>query len=168
MQHSREKHPLHIRSGCRRLSLKVKLSPLGSATDLAVCLETLELARRVYESGAEWHAASTLITEHLAVSYGLVQVLLGSLCPFLLLLVAIRPKLDPRWMMRLSGLAGLLVLVQVPAMRWNVVVGGQLLSKSYRGFVEHTPPWGGHEGMIAAAVVLALPLLACQENREPA
>ena len=63
-------------------------------------------------------------------------------------------------MVQLSALAGLLVLVQVFAMRWNVVVGGQLLSKSMRGFVEYVPPAGGTEGLIAAIVVLLMPLVA--------
>ena len=63
-------------------------------------------------------------------------------------------------MMICSGLAGLLVLVQVFAMRWNVVVGGQLFSKSFRGFVEFPLHWTGREGMLAAAVILTLPLIA--------
>jgi hypothetical protein len=45
-------------------------------------------------------------------------------------------------------------------MRWNVVVGGQLFSKSFRGFVDFPLHWGGREGLVVAAVVLALPLLA--------
>ncbi len=68
-----------------------------------------------------------------------------------------------RWILLLVGVgvaASLLVLVQVFAMRWNVVVGGQLFSKSFRGFVEFPLHWTGREGLIAAAVVLALPLLA--------
>jgi predicted membrane protein len=52
------------------------------------------------------------------------------------------------------------ISVQVFAMRWNVVVGGQLFSKSFRGFVEYSVPWSGREGLIAAGLVLALPLLA--------
>ena len=127
---------------------------------VAFSLEMLELGHMAYESGAEWHIMKTLLTEHLAVSYGLIQVLIGSICPFFLLLVAVNPRLHPRAMTLFGGLASLLVLVQVFAMRWNVVVGGQLFSKSYRGFVEYTVPWGGREGVIAAAVVLALPLLA--------
>ena len=63
-------------------------------------------------------------------------------------------------MMPLSGLASVLILVQVFAMRWNVVVGGQLFSKSFRGFVEFPLSIGGREGLIAAAVVLTLPLIA--------
>jgi Ni/Fe-hydrogenase subunit HybB-like protein len=127
---------------------------------LAVSLETLELGQMAYESGGEWHVLSTLLREHLATSYGLVQVLIGSVCPFLILLVAIYPRLPGRLMMFLSGLASLLVLVQVFAMRWNVVVGGQLFSKSFRGFVDYRVHIGGREGLIATAIVLVLPLLA--------
>jgi Ni/Fe-hydrogenase subunit HybB-like protein len=127
---------------------------------VAVSLEMLELVHMAYESGAEWHALSVLLTERLAVSYGIVQVLIGSLCPFLLLMLAIRPRLNPRWLVSLSGVASALVLVQVFAMRWNVVVGGQLLSKSFRGFVQYPLHLGGREGLIAAAVVLVLPFAA--------
>ncbi|MCE9527915.1 MAG: polysulfide reductase NrfD [Planctomycetales bacterium] len=126
----------------------------------AVAIEMLELIHMAYEGGGEWHVISALLSERLAVSYGLVQVLIGSLCPFLLLLLAMTPGISSRWISRLSGLAAILVLVQVFAMRWNVVVGGQLFSKSFRGFVEFTVPWGGREGVFAAAIVLLLPLLA--------
>ena len=127
---------------------------------VAVSLEMLELIHMAYESGAEWHALSALLTQRLAVSYGVVQVLVGSVCPFLLLLLAIHPRLSVRWMTGLSGIASMLVLVQVFAMRWNVVVGGQMLSKSFRGFVEYPLHIGGREGLIAAAVILALPFFA--------
>ncbi|MCP4173149.1 MAG: polysulfide reductase NrfD [Fuerstiella sp.] len=127
---------------------------------IAVSLEMLELIHMAYESGAEWHALSALLTERLAVSYGVVQVLIGSVCSFLLLLLAIQPRLNVRFMTWLSAIASVLVLVQVFAMRWNVVVGGQLLSKSFRGFVEFPLHLGGREGLIAAAVILVLPFIA--------
>ncbi|MEO2031035.1 MAG: NrfD/PsrC family molybdoenzyme membrane anchor subunit [Planctomycetaceae bacterium] len=127
---------------------------------VAVSLEMLELVHMAYESGAEWHVLSTLLTERLAVSYGVVQVLIGSVCPFLLLVLAIQPRLNARLMTRLSAVASVLILVQVFAMRWNVVVGGQLFSKSFRGFVEYPLHIGGREGLLAAAVVLVLPLFA--------
>jgi predicted membrane protein len=127
---------------------------------VTVSLELLEVVHMAYEAGAEWHVLSTLISEHLVVSYGLVQILIGSVCPFVILLFAIRPRLDPRLAAALSGLAGMLVLVQVFAMRWNVVVGGQVFSKSFRGFVEYAVPLGGREGLLAAAMVMSLPLIA--------
>ena len=126
----------------------------------AVSLEMLELVHMAYEGGGEWHVIASLLTERLTVSYGLVQLLIGSLVPFVLLLVAMIPRLPRQLMLLLSGLASVLVLVQVFAMRWNVVVGGQLFSKSFRGFVEFPIEWVGREGLIAAAIVLLLPLAA--------
>jgi Ni/Fe-hydrogenase subunit HybB-like protein len=127
---------------------------------LAVSLEGLELLHMAYEADGEWHIVATLLTEHLAVSFGLFQVLLGALVPLLALLPVIWSRAYSRWMMFLAGLAALLVLLQVFAMRWNVVVGGQLFSKSFRGFVEYPVHWLGREGGLAAAVVLMLPLMA--------
>lgn len=127
---------------------------------LAVALEGLELLQMAYESDGEWHLLSTLLSEHLRVSYGVVQVLLGSLVPLVLLLTSFIPRLPNRLTNACCGLASLLVLVQVLAMRWNVVVGGQLFSKSFRGFVEFPLEWGGREGLLAAGAVLCLPLVA--------
>jgi len=127
---------------------------------LAVSLEGLELLQMAYESDSEWHVLSTLLTEHLLVSYGLVQVLIGSLVPLFLLLTSFYPRPHARLVTFTSGLASLLVLLQVFAMRWNIVVGGQLFSKSFRGFVEFPLDWMGREGLITAAVVLTLPLFA--------
>ena len=127
---------------------------------VAVSLEMLELLHMAYESGAEWPVLSALLTERLAFSYGVVQILVGSLCPFVLLLLAMRPRSNPGMAAALSGVASLLILVQVFAMRWNVGVGGQLFSKSFRGFVEFPLTVGGREGLLAAAVVLMLPLAA--------
>lgn len=126
---------------------------------VAVSLEMLELIHMGYEGGAEWHVLSELITEHLAVSYGIIQVLVGSLVPFLLLGLAILPRLNPRFMAFLSGTASLLVLIQVFAMRWNVVVGGQLFSYSFRGFIDYPLHMGGREGLLAGVAVLILPLV---------
>ena len=125
----------------------------------AVSLETLELGQMAYESGGEWHVLQTLVTEHLLVSYGLIQVLIGSVIPFFLLSLAMIPRLKVGTITLLSGVASALVLLQVFAMRWNVVVGGQLFSKSFRGFTEFHVPVGGREGLIASVVVLALPLI---------
>jgi hypothetical protein len=58
----------------------------------------------------------------------------------------------------LSAVAALLLLVQVFSMRWNVVIGGQLLSKSLRGLRSgYEPQFLGREGILVAALLLALP-----------
>lgn len=127
---------------------------------LAFSLEMLELIHMAYESDEEWKIISTLLNEHLVVSYGIIQVLIGSLVPLVLLPITFWSGLNQRLMGMLSGFCAIVVLIQVFAMRWNIVVGGQLFSKSFRGFVEFPLTWTGREGLIAAIVVMILPLVA--------
>lgn len=54
-------------------------------------------------------------------------------------------------------IAASMLLVQVLLMRWNVVIGGQLLSKSMRGFTDYMPGLWEKEGLITAAVIFTLP-----------
>jgi predicted membrane protein len=87
-------------------------------------------------------------------------VAIGSVIPFLLLPVAFRTERYAALRTFLGTVSGILILIQVFAMRWNVVIGGQMFSKSFRGFVYYNLTLEGREGLIAAVVVLALPLLA--------
>ncbi|MCA9064273.1 MAG: polysulfide reductase NrfD, partial [Planctomycetaceae bacterium] len=132
---------------------------LWISLSIAFSLELLELIHMGYERHAEWHVIVHLLTERLWVSYGLIQVLIGSVVPFFLLMLAIQPWMNRRFMGFLSGLSSILVLIQVFAMRWNVVVGGQMFSKSMRGFVEYPLHVWGREGLIVGGVVLLLPLV---------
>ena len=52
-----------------------------------------------------------------------------------------------------------MLVLQVLFMRFNVVVGGQLLSKSDRGFTEFHWEWLAKEGIIPAAIVLSAPFV---------
>ncbi len=133
---------------------------LWTALVVAVALEVLEVLHHAYEGGSEWHVLRTLIFEKLQLSYVWLQVVIGSVVPLLLLPIAVRLHRFPRVMIFLTAVSSILVILQVFAMRWNVVIGGQMFSKSFRGFVEYVPAWGGREGLIAAIIVLALPLIA--------
>ena len=44
-------------------------------------------------------------------------------------------------------------------MRWNVVIGGQLFSKSFRGLMVYKAEIMGIEGLIVAISVLMLPFV---------
>ena len=127
---------------------------------VAVSLEMLELLHLAYEAGAEWDVLRTLLFERLIIPYGWIQVLIGSVVPFVLLPIALSLKRFARLMGFIAGLTSILVMIQVFAMRWNVVIGGQMFSKSFRGFVEYQLSWGGREGLIATIIVLVLPLVA--------
>jgi predicted membrane protein len=50
-------------------------------------------------------------------------------------------------------------VIGVLAMRWNVVIGGQLFSKSLRGFTSFKMELAGQEGWLMSAAVLVLPFI---------
>lgn len=127
---------------------------------LAVVFETVDLLHVAYEREEEWHVIRELLATKLRFSFFVVQVLIGAVVPLLLLPIPAFTKFfDAPFRRCCTAVAAVLVLVQVLAMRWNVVVGGQLFSKSFRGFVEYPVTWWGREGLVAAAIVLVLPLV---------
>ncbi|MGM0578622.1 MAG: NrfD/PsrC family molybdoenzyme membrane anchor subunit [Myxococcota bacterium] len=126
---------------------------------IAVSLELLEILSVAYKQTEEWEVLGTLIFEELFVSYVVMQFLVFSLVPFVMLGVVTFLRLSRRWMYTLAWSAAAMLLVQVLLMRWNVVIGGQLLSKSFRGFTSYFPDIWHREGLIAAAVIFTLPFL---------
>lgn len=124
-----------------------------------VALELLEVLNMGYEGEESWGIISQLITAKLAFSYILVQGIIGSLIPFILLGVVSLRKLNDRTMMVFASLSSALILIQVFAMRWNVIIGGQLFSKSLRGFTSYTPSVLGREGMLVSLILFSLPFV---------
>ena len=120
-------------------------------------IEALEVATMMYMQEESWETVRSLITEQLATTYLGVQLILGSALPLLALGVITLIRLPQRASTFLASVAALLTLVGVFAMRWNVVIGGQILSKSLRGFLSYTPEIGGREGVLAALLLMALP-----------
>ena len=126
---------------------------------VALTLEGLEVFSMSYESSESWGIISQLITEKILFSYVGIQLLMGSLFPLLVLGFTEVIKLKERAKTSLRLLAAVLILIGVFAMRWNVVIGGQLFSKSLRGLTSYTPPLLGESGILVAATVLLLPLV---------
>ncbi len=125
--------------------------------DLAI--EGLEVLSMAYEAEESWDAVSGLMTQQIPVTYFGIQLLLGSVIPLIVLsYIALSSRIRGESVVRLALVAAALVVVGVFAMRWNVVIGGQMISKSLRGYVAYTPPLGGREGVLAAALFLMLPL----------
>jgi Ni/Fe-hydrogenase subunit HybB-like protein len=130
---------------------------------VTVSMELLEIITLAYEQSEAWEAIHPLLTTKLAFSFISVQLILGSLIPFILLMIAVTMNkyLHDRVRNTLSFVSSLLLLIQVFAMRWNVVIGGQLLSKSFRGFREsYAPQLFEKEGILAAAGIIALAFVA--------
>ena len=82
-----------------------------------------------------------------------------SVVPLLLLSWLNLFRVSERLLKIVAPLVSLMIVIQVLLMRWNVVIGGQLMSKSERGSVYFHPEWLEKEGIIPAIVILLLPLV---------
>jgi predicted membrane protein len=126
---------------------------------IAVVLELMDVLSIAYEQTEEWAVLRELIRGRLWYTYVVCQLLICSLGPFILLSVVVLFRPPTRWGNGLIFVSSVLLLLQVLLMRWNVVIGGQLISKSYRGFTEYLPGVFSKEGLAAAATILVIPFL---------
>ena len=127
---------------------------------IAVSLEILDIVALAYKSGEEWHVIGPLLSGRLAFSFIAVQMVLGALVPLILLgvVVLMSAYLSDPIRNTLSFVASLLLLVQVFAMRWNVIIGGQMISKSFRGYrLSYMPEFFEKEGILAAICIFVGP-----------
>lgn len=123
----------------------------------AVVLEFLEFASLVYKGREGIDTVMALVEGPLWFSIWIVQVGLGSVAPFAILTYMIVRKTHGRPLVIGLTVSAVLILFAVLAMRWNVVIGGQELSKTMQGLVYYVPPIWGHEGVLIVAAIFALP-----------
>ncbi|MCZ7583198.1 MAG: polysulfide reductase NrfD [Deltaproteobacteria bacterium] len=126
---------------------------------IAVSLELLEVMSVAYKQTEEWEVINQLIMGKLFYSYVVAQYLIFSLIPFFLLAANALFNLRLKISNALVFIASTMLLVQVILMRWNVIIGGQLMSKSERGFTSYMPGIFEKEGVATAVVIFTLPFL---------
>jgi Ni/Fe-hydrogenase subunit HybB-like protein len=129
---------------------------------ITITLELLEIIVMAYERSESWLIISELLTTRLQFSYVTMQMIVGGLIPFILLAVVVLMNryLHERVRNTLSTVAAVLCLLQVFSMRWNIVVGGQLMSKSLRGLRSHyDPELFGREGVLMAIALITAPFV---------
>lgn len=126
---------------------------------LAFALEALEVVYAGYEQGHHWSVIGPLLTGPLFPTFIIGQVLILSVVPVFLLGYAVISKLWGKPLLYLVNLGAFMLVLQVLFMRFNVVVGGQILNKSDRGFAEYHLEILGREGLIMATIVLAAPFI---------
>lgn len=120
-------------------------------------LEALDQVHRIYEAEESFEIISLLVSGKLSITLLLYQVLLGTLIPGITLAVLQLYKPRPKLRQRLYFACGLLILFGVFFMRWNVVIGGQLFSKSFLGFTSFKLGLIGPEGSLMTAAWIILP-----------
>ena len=122
-------------------------------------IEMLEVVYAYYEHGHHWSLIGPLLTGPLFGSYFIGQVMILSVVPFLILAYVVISRVSGKTMLYLSNFASLLLVLQVLVMRFNVVVGGQYISNSDRGFAEFHFELFAKEGVVIAAIILAAPFI---------
>ncbi len=121
-------------------------------------LEMLDLIHRVYEADESFHSLNFMVHTKLYFSHIVVQICLGTLVPLILLAITQVLKLPEIVRKRMYATAGALTLIGIFAMRWNVVIGGQLFSKSLLGYTTYKMALVTKEGFLVAAALTLLPL----------
>ena len=121
-------------------------------------LEMLDLIHRVYEADESFHSLNFMVHTKLYFSHIVVQICLGTLVPLILLAITQVVKLPEIVRKRMYATAGSLTLIGIFAMRWNVVIGGQLFSKSLLGYTTYKMALVTKEGFLVAAALTLLPL----------
>jgi len=122
-------------------------------------LESLDQVQRIYEAEESFEIMHLLVTGKLNLTLFVFQFLIGTIIPLSILglFQVYKPKEKIRKLLYLGS--ALAILFGVFFMRWNVVIGGQLFSKSLIGFTEFKSGLVGTEGALMAAVWLILPFI---------
>jgi predicted membrane protein len=124
-------------------------------------IEALDWIHRVYSAEEGFQVMQYMAKEKLFYTLNLGQALFGTLVPLVLLgsLQLVRKRISELSRRRMYFVSAVLILLGVLAMRWNVVIGGQLFSKSLRGIMSYKMEFAGMEGWFMGAVLLALPFI---------
>ena len=119
----------------------------------------LDLIHRIYEADESFGALDFMVKTRLFVSHIVVQIVLGTLLPILLLAVVQVMRFGERARRRIYAIAGMLTSIGIFAMRWNVVIGGQLFSKSLLGYTTYKMGFATREGLLPAIIIMVLPFV---------
>lgn len=120
-------------------------------------LEGIDLLHRMYEADESFKSLDFMVKTKLFVSQILLQIVIGGLVPILLLAVTQVVKLSEQARKGIYAVSAGLTLVGILAMRWNVVIGGQLFSKSFLGYTTYKMDFATREGLLPAILLMILP-----------
>ena len=124
-------------------------------------IETLDWIHRIYSAEEDFAVIHQMATEKLFFTLNIGQALCGTLLPLLLLglIQILRHRLPEIARKRMYFASALAIVIGVFAMRYNVVIGGQLFSKSLRGFMSYKLELAGMEGWFVGLAVRVLPFI---------
>ena len=122
-------------------------------------IEVLDFIHRLYESSDSIKILSQLVMTKLFMSLVVLQILLGMLLPLGVMVIIKLFRLPEEVRKLLYFVCGLLIQLGIFSTRWNVVIGGQLFSKSFRGLTTYKMELTGIEGFLLALALLIIPFV---------
>jgi len=125
---------------------------------VALVLEGLEFANIIYKGREGVEMIIAYVTGPLLIPYFVLQFGIGAILPLLWLSYMIWRGTTGKALITGVTLSACLVLLSVFMMRWNVVIGGQEISKTGKGLLSYHLQFWGHEGLLVAIVLLLAPL----------
>src|SRR5579872_2896531 len=120
-------------------------------------LEMLDLVHRTYEADESFRSLDFMVHTRLWGSQVILQIFLGTLVPLALLAANQLWQFTESVRRKMYVTACSLTMVGIFAMRWNVVIGGQLFSKSFLGYTTYKMEFATREGLLPAILLMLLP-----------
>lgn len=120
-------------------------------------LEGLDQVHRIYVAEESFEIIKLLVSGKLYLTLLISQGLVGTIIPLITLAFLQFYKGKIKLRKSMYFIVGILVLIGVYSMRWNVVIGGQLFSKSFSGFTSFKVGLIGLDGTLMAAFWLLIP-----------
>jgi Ni/Fe-hydrogenase subunit HybB-like protein len=122
-------------------------------------LEMLDLVHRTYEADESFRSLDFMVHTRLWFSQVILQIMLGTLVPLAILAANQLCRFSEGVRKAMYMTAGGLTLIGIFAMRWNVVIGGQLFSKSFLGYTSYKMELVTREGLLSAIALMILPFV---------
>ncbi len=122
-------------------------------------LEALDFIHRIYESEESINILAYLVSNKLFISLIVIQLFMGMLIPLAMISLIKIFKAPSDLKKMVYFISAILVQVGIFSTRWNIVIGGQLFSKSFRGLTVYKITFFGLEGFFASVVIFCLPFV---------
>ena len=122
-------------------------------------LEMVDLIQRIYEADESFRSLDFMMHTKLFLSQIVLQIFLGTMVPIFLIGIVQLTHIREAVRQVIYAISGGLTLMGIFAMRWNVVIGGQLFSKSFLGYTTYKLDLISREGLLIAIALLILPFI---------
>lgn len=139
--------------------LKIMAYALWGFMMFTLLIEGVEFLSLVYRGREGVDVIMEFVKGPLIVPFFILQFGVGSVLPLAIITFMIWRGTSGTALVVGITSSAILVLLAVLMMRYNVVIGGQEISKTAKGLLAYHPPIFSREGLLAAGIVLLVPMI---------